>query len=208
MNKVQSKLIELASKKDISQLSLRQIAKLINENNAATISYHLNKLKQRGISLKPSKGLIDDDPSLPLVSIPIVGAADCGPATIFADERIEDTLKISPSLLRANNYKDLFALRAVGRSMNRASINGEPINDGDYVIVDQTKKDVDNESYVVVVYDGMANIKKIHRDITGNQIVLYSESSENYSPIYLHEDDQTDSLIAGRVVQVVKNSFI
>lgn len=203
MNETQAKLLELAKKRDISQLSFRQIAKFIDVKNAETVRYHLLRLKDKGIKLKPEKGLISKHSGLRLISIPIVGAANCGPATIFADERIEDSLKISLSLLRANNYKDLYALKAQGKSMNKASVNGLPINNGDFVLVDSSKRQPSDGDYVVAVYGGMANIKKIHQDIVNNQVVLYSESSEVYPPIYLHEDDNTDALISGKVIQVI-----
>lgn len=183
-------------------MGLREIGREIGVKNPQTIKYHLNKLLEQGVSLKPELGLRTD--TIHLVSVPVVGSANCGPATIFADDRIEDTLKISPRLLNTNEYKNLFALRAVGDSMNKAMIDGNSIENNDYVIVDSSKRGAEDAKYVVAVVDGLANIKRIQIDRPNKQIALLSESTNVFSPIFIHLDDQTDALIAGEVVQVVK----
>ena len=48
----------------------------------------------------------------------------------------------------------------------------------------------------------MANIKKFHFDRENSRIVLVSESSKDFPPIFIHEDD--DFNISGKVVQVIK----
>lgn len=202
MHQTQEALLSLARSRDISKLSLREIGKLINVPSAQTVKYHLDQLRSRGISLEQSSRE-EKFGGLSLISIPIVGSADCGPATIFAEDRIEGYLKVSPLLLQSKNYDSLFALRAVGSSMDRAKINSEPINDGDYVIVDSSNKEVQDKQYVVAVVDGLANIKRSFIDRANGQIVLMSESSQDYSPIFLREDEQPDALVAGRVIQVV-----
>jgi len=47
-----------------------------------------------------------------------------------------------------------------------------------------------------------ANIKKFIIDRENKRIVLKSESTQNYLPIFIHEDDQYQ--ISGRVVDVIK----
>ncbi len=54
------------------------------------------------------------------------------------------------------------------------------------------------------IIDGMANIKKFHRDKANKQIALVSDSTQRSPPIYIHEDD--DFMINGKVVQVIKKS--
>ena len=49
---------------------------------------------------------------------------------------------------------------------------------------------------------GMANIKKFFLDRENRQVVLMSESTKDFPPIYIHEDDEF--MVNGKVVQVIK----
>lgn len=208
MNTTQRAIIDLAHTRDLSGLSLRQIGDAIGVQHPQTVKYHLQKLeslnllpKQRQYSKIDRTILGNSD----LVMIPIVGSANCGPATILADEKVEGHIRISSKLLLSRNYKDLFALKAVGTSMNKANINGKEINDGDFVLVDSSKKAHRSNEYVVVVDDGVANIKKIFFDQENQQIILLSESSHDFAPIYIHSEDMQEGLISGTVIQVIRN---
>lgn len=92
--------------------------------------------------------------------------------------------------------------------MNRASVNGERIEDGDYVVVDATVKNPNNGDYVVSVIDEVANIKRFYKDPKHEQIMLVAESTTPYAPIYIHQDDMQSYVVAGRVVQVIKKPQI
>ncbi|OJI06868.1 hypothetical protein BK004_01880 [bacterium CG10_46_32] len=214
MHIIQEKLIKLLEKKDISGLTLREIGKKIGElDSPQKIKHHLNQLAKRGLirfdknSKKIEKIKSGKVAGTNLLSIPILGSANCGEAVIFADEQKEGYLKVSSKLLgnisskQANN---LFVLRAFGQSMNRADIQGNTIDDGDYVIIDKSKIHPNNNEYVLSIIDGLANIKKIFKDEENHQIILYSESSQNYPPIYIHEDDFDRYLINGTVMRVMK----
>ena len=142
------------------------------------------------------------DKSRRLVSLPIIGSANCGPATIYAEANIEGYLKISPKLLP--RAKNIFAIQAVGYSMNRANINGRAIENGDYVIIDADYKQPKNNDYVLSIIDGVANIKKFIQDVKNKMIILVSESTRNYPPIYIHKDELMNYLVSGRAVQVIK----
>lgn len=202
MHKVQEKLLAIAKTDNIQRYSLSELAEKVGAKSPQIVKYHLDILKAKGFML--SGGVKENIGSaFELVSIPIVGSANCGPADIFADERVEGHLKISSKLLQTNNRTALFALRAKGMSMNRAKVRGEPINDGDYVVVDSKSFQPSQGDYVVAVVDGMANIKKFYPDPLNSQVALISESTEDFAPIFLHEEDQADAVIAGRVVQVI-----
>jgi len=126
---------------------------------------------------------------------------------MFADDVIEGYLKISLSLLGKglmNKIKDLFVLRAVGNSMNRASINGKNIENGDFVIVDKNVGNPRSGEYVVSAIEGAANIKKFYLDSNNHQVILLSESNQDFPPIYIHTSDYTNYLVCGRVVGVMK----
>ena len=135
------------------------------------------------------------------ISIPIFGSANCGPATVFAEERAEGYLKVSKKIMQPN--RKVFALHAEGNSMNKANVGGKTIEDGDFVIVDAEQKTPQSGEYVVSVIDGMANVKKFIVDKKNQHIVLQSESSQDYFPIFVHAEDNYQ--VSGKVVDVIKN---
>lgn len=205
MHKIQKKIIDLSQKEDIFKLSLGEIAGRINVKSPQIVKYHKDRLRELGYNVDDPSSRILKVHDFELLSIPIVGAANCGPATIFADERVEGHLKLSSRLLNTRRRSNLFAIRAQGTSMNKAKVHGEPINDGDYVIVDSQSNQPAPGDYIVTVVDGLANIKKYHFDPINNQVALISESTEDFTPIFLHETDQYDAVVAGKVIQVIQS---
>jgi repressor LexA len=212
MHTTQARLLTLAKQnKNLGKQSLRQIAKFIDaEGKPQMVKYHLQKLEQAGLIqlnlsrgvIKPvKKGLANKVKSL-FFSLPIVGAANCGPATVFADERIEGYLKVSSKML-PHRKESLYVLVADGPSMNKAEIRkGVTIEDGDFVIVDSSQKSPKNGDIVVAVIDDMATIKRYKGDKAGKRIVLEADSTETYLPIFIHEGDEFT--ISGKVVDVMK----
>src|SRR3989344_4519214 len=178
MHPIQEKLLKVIDGKNVGDLTLRQIGELIEEKLPQKVKHHLSQLERKGfilidrknkkinkISNKAKAGDI-------FVSIPIVGAANCGPATIYADQNIEGYLKISKRL--APNKKSIFALKAGGNSLNRADVGGKNIESEDFVIVDSENTSPHDGDYVVSVIDGMANIKKYRLDKDNSRIALLS----------------------------------
>jgi SOS-response transcriptional repressor LexA len=134
------------------------------------------------------------------ISIPILGSANCGPATIYADENIEGFLKISKKFLP--KHKGIFAIKAQGNSLNRSSINGKNIEHGDYVIIDSGQTSAKDGDYVLSIIDNMANIKKFRIDHKNGRIALVSESTQSINPIFIHTEDEFR--INGKVLDVIK----
>lgn len=206
MHIVQEKILKLLEEKNIDGLTLREIGDLIDEKFPQKIKHHLDQLEKKGfiVSDKKTKSIQKKSHSLmsnsSIISVPIVGAANCGPATIFANENIEGYIKISKNLLK--KCKNIFAIRAQGLSMNKSTINGKSIEDGDYLIIDSSDTSPSNGDIVLSIIDDMANIKKYVWDEENNQIVLVSESTKDIPPIYIHEDDSF--MINGKVIQVIK----
>jgi len=206
MHKTQLKILEISARKNIEQMGLRELGREIGVKHPQVVHYHLTQLKKRGLLRKNSREIIEKlQRSLKksiesLVNIPILGTANCGAATLFANESLEGYLKISPKLLPRKGTEGLFALRAEGDSMNKANITGKKVDEGDYLLVDSNQTTPKNGDYVLSIIDGCANIKKLKNE--GNRIVLFSESTGNYPPIYIHPDD--DYLINGLVVDVIK----
>ena len=210
MHDTQAKLLTMARSQNLGKLSLRQIASFIGaEGRPQVVKYHLQKLEQAGlIQLNLAKGIVRPVQKgvagkvrSMFYSLPIVGAANCGPATVFADERIEGYVKVSSKML-PHRKSDLYALVADGPSMNQAKVQDEVIDDGDYVVVDSAARTPKSGDVVVAVIDGMATIKRYTEDKKRNRIILEAESTESYAPIYVHESD--DFSISGKVVGVIK----
>lgn len=215
MHEVQEKILELARDKDLSRIPLRRLAEMIGKPGMSpgVLQHHFAQLEKKKLLFIDRKtkaqrlgGVVDD---VRFYTIPIVGAASCGPASTFADEAIEGYLTISKNSI-PKIKGEMFAVRASGRSMNRATIptpNGmvASLDDGDYAIIDTGYKDfVSNQGkYIVSIINGLANIKKLKR--RDYDIALLSESTDqtSYPPIIVDESD--DYLINGRVVALVKS---
>lgn len=213
MHFTQQQLLDLlANGTDLGSMSLRKIAELIGAaGKPQTAKYHLQQLESDGlIQMNLEEGIIklvkrgfNKASSSPLYSLPVVGSANCGPATIFVDQNIEQYLKVSTSLL-PRNKKNLYALIADGASMNKAEVEpGKTIESGDFLLVDHEYKNYKNGDIVVAVIDSMATVKRFRNDKAHNRIVLEADSTQRYLPIYIHEGD--DFQLSGKVVGIIKN---
>lgn len=209
MHTIQEKLLKLSEKINLAELSLRDIGKHINETSPQKIKHHLLQLEKNGllqmdrlakIMVKTRPGIFASKSSL--FAVPILGTANCGPAAAYAEQEAEGYLRVSGKLL--TKKKGIFAIKASGHSMNKANINGESVDDGDYVLVDPTFTAIKNGDYVLSIIDGMANIKRYFQDTANERVILMSESSASFSPIFIHRDDMDNYLVNGKVIQVIK----
>lgn len=211
MHLIQQKILKLLDAGPIENMSLREIGERVGASSSPQqVKHHLEQLATKGfLRIDKKRNRIEKTGSAlvgGLIALPIMGSANCGEATFFADDHIEGYLHVTKSVLGAlaSRIKDLFVLRAVGPSMNRAQVAEETIEDGDYVVIDKSQRKPTEGRCVVSVIAGVANIKKLHVDTKRQQIVLISESNQNLPPIYVHPDDLDDYLIAGTVVKVMK----
>jgi SOS-response transcriptional repressor LexA len=209
MHRIQEALLELAHQQDLSKITLREIAVMIGEPKASPglLQYHFEKLEKKNLLFvdrkKQTQRLGSELAEDQLVSIPIVGSANCGPASLFAIESSHGYLRLSKKIIK--KAEGLIALIANGDSMNDAHINTPtsgvkaPIHDGDLVVVDTNNRSIE-EGYVLSVIDGMANIKRLKK--RSYDIALISESKDSYShpPIIITPED--DYMINGRVIMV------
>jgi len=206
MHQIQEKLLTLIDKRNIGDLSLRQIGDLIGEKLPQKIKHHLSQLEGKGFIVidnrnkKISRSVIKPQSQNLFITIPILGQANCGPASVYADENIEGFLKVSKSLL--GKHQGIFAIKAQGISLNRANIKGKNIEPGDFVIIDSTQTSPRDGDYVLSIIDNLANIKKFRLDPIHERIVLLSDSSQMFNPIFIHSDD--DFKINGKVIDVIK----
>ena len=217
MHPIQEKLLNLSKETNLALVSLREMAAAIGlpAESPQKIKHHLQQLEKKGFftidrahglmekaKLRPglASGLLTEASSL--FSIPIVGTANCGPATLYAEQNFEGFLRVSGRLLGRASPAGLYAIKTNGSSMNRAEIAGKKIDDGDYVIIDSNRKDVRDNDIVLAIIDNKATIKRFIDDRANGQVILKADSSHDYDPIYLHPDD--DFLINGKAVAVIK----
>jgi repressor LexA len=217
MHVIQEKLLFLSKSKNLAKMSLREMAQAIGlpDESPQKIKHHLQQLEKRGfLTIDRTKGVMDRSSSTPgwakgllettssIFSIPILGTANCGPATFYAEENFQGFLRVSTKLIGRSRPTGLYAIKADGSSMNRAEINGKRIEDGDYVIINANDKSANSKDVVLAIIDGKATIKRFIDDKQNDQFVLMADSSFDYEPIYLHSSD--DFTISGKVVAVVK----
>lgn len=127
--------------------------------------------------------------------VPLVGEAPAG-ALMVAEENREGWVQLPTQWLTPPSAKH-FLLRVKGDSMNQAVVQGEHIETGDLVVVEQ--RPVANPGEIIVaLVDGQATIKRLAQG--SGYWILKPESSKPYSPIILNEDFQ----IQGVVIRVLK----
>ena len=216
MHPIQQRLLELAAHSNLARMTLREMAaKLgIAGESPQKIKHHLQQLQKKGLlaidrvagtTARPAALATRNGASKPqsaLLSIPIVGSANCGPATVFAEQNFEGVLRVSGKLIGRSRQSGLYAIKADGSSMNRAVVGGRSIEDGDYVIVDSRDRSIRTNDVVVAIIENKATIKRFIDDRANGQLVLKADSSFDYEPIHLHPDD--DFNISGKAIAVVK----
>lgn len=193
--------------------SLEEICKKFDLASVSTASYYISKLEDegyikkdphhpRGIVVQPSAFVKKVVPKhIESFSIPLLGAANAGPATIFAEQNVEGHVRVPRNLM--NRRDGIFALRVDGDSMNQSNINGKALEQGDFAIIDSEYRNPKNGDYVLSVIDGVANLKKIERDRKTGSIKLISESTNPiHKPIYISSED--DFAVNGKIIGVIK----
>lgn len=206
MNPIQQKLLGIARLDDIDKMRRVDLTEMVGCEYPSQITHHLRQLVKRGDLVRKDGRLV---PALAsgegLVRIPVMGEADCGEATKYADGRIVDQLAVSPSVLKPELSDRLYALVARGDSMNRAQVEGKTIEDGDYIVIEKKDNYVARDGDIVVsIIAGLANVKRLRRDNARQRVVLLSEShrQDDFSPIIISHQD--DFAIEGKVVDVIK----
>jgi SOS-response transcriptional repressor LexA len=136
-----------------------------------------------------------------IISIPLYGLASCGEALAHAEDEAFDYLQLSRNLFK-REPRNLFAVKALGNSMNK-----DGINDGDYVIFQKYEAGESLDGKIVVaVINGMATIKRYHR-VDSNIIGLFPSSTNcAHHPIFIHCSDSI--LIAGIFEKVLPVKFV
>ncbi len=196
MNVVQERILKLADTVDIGAITYYQLAKDLDVDHPYKVKYAIEQLIKKGYLLRNLQtGSISraQDDTMPkgLINVPYYGEVNCGEALTFADDQVQGFLKVSPSVINSMDMSNIFALKAVGLSMNQASINGKSVNEGDYVIARKLKNGYSpkNGDYVVSIIWGAANLKRFYKDNKNRQLLLVSQSTEDLLPIVISEQD-------------------
>jgi len=166
-----------------------------------SVFLYLNALEEKGFIKRSSKSKgieLKNYAKKSFIDVPVLGMANAGSPTFFAEQNIEGYLKVSKALLR---NKEVFAVRVFGDSMNLSKINGKKIKEDDLILVDHKVKDFKNGDRVLTVIDGLATVK-LFKKISQKMIGLFPESTnKRHQPIYLTPSD--DFIINGKVIDVL-----
>lgn len=187
--------------------SIRQILDMVNDaglnvKSVGSIFTYLKSLELKGYIKRTTKGAIEilDQNDSSFMNVPILGIANAGSPTFFAEENIQGTIKISKRIIRNDS---IFAIKVSGTSMNKSIINGKKVENGDYVLVDPQYQSYEDNDRVLVVIDGLATIKTFKK-LDNQTIGLFPESTDTtHQPIYLTPED--NFVMNGRIVDVFKS---
>lgn len=179
--------------------TIREIMEEFGINSTNGVRTTLAALEKKGhIRRHPrlSRGieLVDGPylPEYPAVEVPVLGRVAAG-APILAEENMEETIQVDPSLAPASGQA--FALRVRGDSMVEAGIL-----DGD-VVVARHQETADRGDIVVALLDEEATVKRF--DPVPGAVRLLPENPA-YEPIVLSGDEGTELRIAGKVVGLMR----
>ena len=142
----------------------------------------------RGLKLlrSPLKGL-------ETIPVPVVGQVPAGPL-MTAEENIQGWIRLPKENLRPRSAK-FFLLRVRGDSMNKATVVGSRIENGDLIIVRQQPTAEPGE-IVVAIIDGEATVKRFERG--PNYLILRPQSTKSgYEPIIVNQGFRVAGIVCG-----------
>jgi len=190
--------------------TIREIHKRVGKRglkikSLGSIFIYLRSLEEKGYIRRNSEDrgiILCDKNKKKFLSIPILGTANAGSPTFFAEQNVEGYLKISRRLIAKKITEFIFAIEVFGDSMDLAEVHNKKIDNGDYVLIDSQCKDYKNGDKVLATVDGLATIKNFFKVDRGT-IGLFPQSSNKYhKPIYLTQED--NFVINGKIIEVLK----
>lgn len=174
--------------------TLRQIADALGVSSLATVHEHLVSLVDKGL-IKRNKGKsrsIDLVGSVNFASegieVPILGFIAAGsPIEAYTDPNA--AISIPPSF--ASGKKRVYVLQVRGESMIE-----DHINDGDYVIIEQTENAKNGDIVVALLDNGMATLKRFFKEATR---IRLEPANATMQPIFVK-----NVRIQGKVVGLIR----
>lgn len=175
--------------------TLKQIAEAIEVSSLATVHEHLQALEEKGL-LKRKHGknrsmeLVDSDSTIASESFdaPILGFIAAGaPIEPYTDPNA--TMNIPSAFV--SGKRRTYVLQVRGQSMIE-----DHINDGDYVVIEQTEVARDGEIVVALLDNGMATLKRFFKEATR---IRLQPANSTMQPIFVK-----NVRIQGKVVGLVR----
>lgn len=181
--------------KNGSAPTLRKIAEAIGVSSLATVHEHLQTLEEKGlIKKRAGKARAIEIPQSDVdfnhdgFDAPILGFIAAGaPIEPYTDPNATMSIPIS----FATGKKRVYVLQVRGQSMIE-----DHINDGDYVVVEQTETATDGEIVVALLDNGMATLKRIFKEATR---IRLQPANAAMQPIFVK-----NVRIQGKVVGLVR----
>lgn len=179
--------------------TLQEIADSIGVSSLATVHEHLQALERkkvikryegtvRGIELVDRTFLRMTDS----VDLPLLGLIQAGqPIDPYPEE--DATFKVSPHLI--SGKKRAYVLQVKGKSMIE-----DHIDEGDYVVIEETQDVKDGDIVVALLDNGLATLKRIYREMTR---VRLEPANSTMSPIYA-----TNVQVQGKVVGLIRKFVV
>lgn len=175
--------------------TLKEIADAIGVSSLATVHEHLQALERKKV-IKKHEGAVrgielTDRTFLRMsesIDLPVLGYIAAGqPIEPLTDPNA--TFKVSPEMI--SGQKRSYVLQVKGESMIE-----DHIQDGDYVVIEETQNVTDGDIVVALLDNGLATLKRFYKEVTR---VRLEPANANMSPIYA-----TNVQIQGRVVGLIR----
>lgn len=175
--------------------TLKEIAEAIGVSSLATVHEHLQALERKKIIRKNSgvsRGIELVDRTLlnitDSVDLPVLGFIAAG-SPIEPHTDPDASFKVSPEMISGKRRS--YVLQVKGQSMIE-----DHIDDGDYIVVEETQEVGDGDIVVALLDNGLATLKRFYKEVTR---VRLEPANANMSPIYA-----TNVQIQGRVVGLIR----
>lgn len=178
--------------------SLDDLRRELRVGSTRTLYRYLRKLEDDGLierhpgvaGVKLLKSGVDTK------AVPIVGDVQAGSLTL-AEQNVIGWLRLPKSMTRPAGEK-FFLLRVRGTSMNKATVVGDTIDDGDLVLVRQ-QSSASSGDIVVALVDGEATVKRLVA-APGYFILKPESTDDRHQPIVIEKNFR----VQGKVRRVLK----
>lgn len=211
LSPLQARVLALAQSRQIVDMTYREIGERLGGKHPYSIQQAIDGLVRKGYLIRNEKTkkihlpVAEGEGQKPFLNIPILGGVSCGVAAEMAYDFPAGSVSVTPSVVSIRRPELTYALIAHGDSMAKASINGKPVESGDYVIVEKASlANIRNGSYVVARFNNLNNLKKLTIDAVNRRFILRSEAAIDIPPIIIAEEDIQFFDIEGIAVDVVK----
>lgn len=175
--------------------TLKEIAEALGVSSLATIHEHLQALQRKKI-IKKHEGTVRgieliDRTFIKIndsVDLPFLGYIAAG-SPIETNTDTNASFKVSPELI--SGKKRAYVLQVKGKSMIE-----DHIEDGDYIVVEETESVTNGDIVVALLDNGLATVKRFYKEVTR---IRLEPANSAMSPIYA-----TNVQIQGKVVGLIR----